>query len=62
MNWRVECHLTHISRDIIDHTHVEGNVFKILLGAIETAWDNQPSHADVSHRTSRESANTSNAT
>jgi hypothetical protein len=32
-------------RDISDHTHVEGNVFKMLLGSTDTCWDNQTSDA-----------------
>jgi hypothetical protein len=39
-----------------DHTHVEGNVFKMLLGSIETYWDTQLASADVSRRASREPA------
>ncbi|KAH7393820.1 hypothetical protein DE146DRAFT_616618 [Phaeosphaeria sp. MPI-PUGE-AT-0046c] len=28
-------------RDIIDHTHIDGNVFKMLLGSIDSWWDGQ---------------------
>lgn len=40
---------TNSHRDIIDHTHIEGNVNKMLLGSFDSYWDEESLSRDPNH-------------